>query len=109
MGVSKIRFTGGKVIEAVKFHLVDEGWFKVIPNALIKFLDEINPKKVLYIERQSWEDEKMNGDLRIILMMEAIDLDPFEICKHYHDPPVMLKRFHSIIEAWVEDSEAQDL
>jgi len=103
MGAKKIRFTGDKIITAIKYHLEEEGWFAVIPEQLEAYLyNNISPDKTIYIETQNWEDMRLSGNHRIIFLMSAADLDPFILCRYSELRVNMSDEFNDIIDGWAE-------
>lgn len=99
----RVWFTGAKIIQAIKFHLVNEGWFETVPDGLTEWLrKEIRANKKISVKKSDWEETR-SGTQRMLWLMVASSIDPYECCKWAQSPgdaKAMHQRFTNIIQSW---------
>lgn len=98
----KYWFTRTNIIEAILFHLRDENWFESIPDGLEKWLDKLPKDKKVGVKKEDWEETK-SGTQRMLWLMIASGVDPYELCKWAKTPceaAAMHRRFSNIIQSW---------
>lgn len=104
---AKMQFTRAKLIAAVLFHLQDEGWFPEVPEGLRDWLNkQIPDDKRVGVKRSDWEESK-SGTQRMLWLMVAAGIDPYELCKWAKTPKdatAMHRRFGNIIQSWGDRS-----
>ncbi len=104
---TKLWFTAKLVIQAVKYHLIDEGWFKLIPEPLEDFLNSrIEPNGYWGINNDEWADQ-VDGNERIVYILYIIDIDPIELCKFHEDPKRMEAEFNRIVDIWSNEAKIE--
>ena len=108
---SQIAISGTQAIDAICFHLVAEKWLPVIPTGLDTWLRKsIAKDRTILLNNAEWHDN-LTGTFRLLWLMVAFNLDPFEICKWgatAADIAAMHRRFTNIIDSWGDALKASD-
>lgn len=102
--VDRILLTGPMIVKAIKFHLLDDGWYHdPLPIGLVKWLENEIPKdQEIWFKKTDWE-EKRSGTHRMLWMMVSAKIDPYELCRWCKTPvdiQAMHRRFSNIIQSW---------
>ena len=96
----KIWLDHDQIVSAIVFHLIDEKWFAKdeIPQELKNWIINQIPKNVkIPISRTRWETCQ-SGTRRMIWILVACGLDPYNIFKYASNAPAMHNRFKNIID-----------
>jgi hypothetical protein len=98
----EITLTSQEVIDAVLFHLQDEGWFQRLPGGVAKWLRRTIDQETEYcFDRQEWIREQ-SGTRRLLWILINCNADPYHLCrfKGEAEAEIMHRHFKSIMETW---------